>query len=75
MTMAKYFLPFGFLFGIANDQLLCQTVPIQTDRPDQTECPFIVPAHYIQMEHGLLLENIDDSSAVYTYPLRCGSTA
>jgi hypothetical protein len=25
---------------------------IQTDRPDQTECPFIVPVHYFQFEAG-----------------------
>ena len=25
---------------------------IQTDRPDQTECPFITPRHYFQLENG-----------------------
>ena len=31
--------------------------PIQTDRPDQTECPFIVPINYIQIENGFTIEN------------------
>lgn len=29
---------------------------IQTDRPDQTECPFIVPRNYIQLENGFSYE-------------------
>ena len=29
-----------------------QAPPIQTDRPDQTECPFITPMGYIQIENG-----------------------
>ncbi|WP_264565954.1 transporter [Flavobacterium sp. N3904] len=32
---------------------------IQTDRPDQTECPFIVPQNYFQLENGLSFEQID----------------
>ncbi len=30
---------------------------IQTDRPDQTECPFITPFKYIQVENGFTIEN------------------
>jgi len=29
---------------------------IQTDRPDQTECPFITPLHYLQLETGFSFE-------------------
>lgn len=29
---------------------------IQTDRPDQTECPFIVPKNYFQFENGFSYE-------------------
>ena len=32
--------------------------PIQLDRPDQTECPFITPKGYIQMENGFLIETL-----------------
>ena len=34
-----------------------QNMPsIQTDRPDQTECPFITPLHYLQLETGFSFE-------------------
>jgi hypothetical protein len=34
-----------------------QTLPaIQLDRPDQTECPFIVPVNHFQMESGFIYE-------------------
>jgi len=32
--------------------------PIQTDRPDQTECPFIVPKKHFQAETGFLYEKL-----------------
>lgn len=35
---------------------------IQTDRPDQTECPFIVPKNYFQMENGFSYEKINANS-------------
>jgi hypothetical protein len=40
--------------------------PIQTDRPDQTECPFIVPTNYFQFENGFSYEktNTDLSEIV-----------
>ena len=47
-----FFLPF---FAIS------QTLPtIQTDRPDQTECPFIVPKNYFQFENGFSFEKINN---------------
>ncbi|WP_367772953.1 transporter [Flavobacterium sp. WC2421] len=34
-----------------------QNMPsIQTDRPDQTECPFITPVGYLQLENGFSFE-------------------
>ncbi len=35
---------------------------IQTDRPDQTECPFIVPTNYLQMENGFSFQKTDNDS-------------
>ena len=49
--MSKYIISFGLLFGMQACKLFGQT-SIQLDRPDQTECPFIVPAKYIQLENG-----------------------
>ena len=45
-----------------------QIEPIQTDRPDQTECPFIVPYKYIQMENGFVLEKSNPNVNSFTYP-------
>jgi hypothetical protein len=42
--------------------------PIQLDRPDQTECPFIVPKGYIQVETGFNYEDIGNGLKSYTYP-------
>jgi hypothetical protein len=42
--------------------------PIQCDRPDQTECPFIVPSNHFQMETGFSYERTDESSEAYLYP-------
>ncbi len=35
---------------------------IQTDRPDQTECPFIVPTNYFQFENGFSYQKTNDDS-------------
>ena len=38
---------------------------IQTDRPDQTECPFIVPSNYFQFENGFVYQKTnEDVSAI-----------
>jgi hypothetical protein len=42
--------------------------PIQLDRPDQTECSFIVPKGYIQVESGLAFEKENALLKNYTYP-------
>jgi Putative MetA-pathway of phenol degradation len=52
----------------ANVFILAQSGPIQIDRPDQTECPFIVPTKYIQVEHGFLVEKINSTDKTYNYP-------
>jgi Putative MetA-pathway of phenol degradation len=48
-------------------QIDAQTT-IQTDRPDQTECPFITPVGFIQAENGLSYENIDKDNKSITLP-------
>ncbi len=52
-----------FVFG----QLKAQQ-PIQTDRPDQTECPFITPKGYLQAENGFTYENINKNNKVISLP-------
>ena len=41
---------------------------IQTDRPDQTECPFIVPTNYLQMENGFSYQKTDDNNSEIITP-------
>ena len=43
-------------------------LPIATDRPDQTECPFIVPKGYFQAENGFVYEKTDANSHAIAYP-------
>lgn len=42
----------SFLFGCINPLLGQQIGRMETDRPDQTECPFIVKQGYVQVEMG-----------------------
>lgn len=59
----KIKLPFIILLILF--QFICnaQDLPsIQTDRPDQTECPFITPEGYLQIENGFSYEKIDNNS-------------
>ncbi len=42
--------------------------PIATDRPDQTECPFIVPKGYIQAENGFFYEKTTKNSQSMAFP-------
>ncbi len=45
------------ILGGLSNTLFGQMLPsIQLDRPDQTECPFITPTRYIQIENGILNE-------------------
>lgn len=42
---------------IVNHFCFAQNLPsIQTDRPDQTECPFITPRYFLQFENGFTFE-------------------
>ena len=67
--MAKYFIPFAIYFGSTTDSLFGQSLSaIQLDRPDQTECPFITPHKYIQVENGFTFETIDQNQKTYNYP-------
>lgn len=42
--------------------------PIATDRPDQTECPFIVPKGFFQAENGLVYEKSNPISSLMAHP-------
>jgi hypothetical protein len=50
-------------------KLLSQELPsIETDRPDQTECPHIVPAKHFQLESGFNYEYVNKDEQNYIYP-------
>ena len=54
------------LFSIlGNAQILPS---IQTDRPDQTECPFIVPTNYFHFENGFSYQKNNDNSSEIIAP-------
>jgi len=44
------------------------TEPIQLDRPDQTECPFITPKKYIQIESGCNIERVNIEQLSFVTP-------
>ncbi|MEI7736406.1 MAG: transporter [Ferruginibacter sp.] len=48
----KYIVPILLIFISFQQQVFSQQGPIETDRPDQTESPSIVPKKWIQMETG-----------------------
>ncbi len=67
--MSKYIISLGFFLGsIAENTFAQSIVPIQLDRPDQTECPFIVPKGYIQVENGFTFEKIDNNTKTINFP-------
>ena len=41
---------------------------METDRPDQTECPFIVPVHWLQFETGFNFERNSPYEHTFVYP-------
>ncbi len=41
---------------------------METDRPDQTECPFIVPVNWVQFESGFNFEKNAPGSHTFVYP-------
>ena len=67
--MAKYFFTLGVIISISYKPLFAQTLPpIQLDRPDQTECPFITPKKYIQVENGFSVEKINSNQRTFIHP-------
>lgn len=67
--MAKYFIGLTFFFG-ATESLFGQEVlpSIQLDRPDQTECPYIVPKNHFQFESGFTYEKVNENEENFLYP-------
>lgn len=53
---------FAFFILFVNPSYTQDMTSIQTDRPDQTECPFITPKHYFQIESGFSYEKGHDDS-------------
>lgn len=54
--------------GLFYCQRSMSQTPIQLDRPDQTECPFIVPRGFIQAENGITFENTNKKNQSLAYP-------
>jgi hypothetical protein len=67
--MARYFITFGLFLGAIPDNVFGQDlIPIQLDRPDQTECPFITPRKYIQVENGFNIEQSENGVKNFSFP-------
>lgn len=67
--MTKNILILIVFAGVSNAKLYGQEIaPIQTDRPDQTETPFTVPANHFQMENGFSFEQTDNNTQSFTEP-------
>ncbi|QKJ62068.1 transporter [Flavobacterium sp. M31R6] len=64
----KNFILIIFFLSIANYAISQDLPSIQTDRPDQTECPFITPKGYFQFENGFSYEKIDGDSKSIVAP-------
>ncbi|MDQ3143038.1 MAG: transporter [Bacteroidota bacterium] len=57
------------LVFISSQVLWCQEMePIQTDRPDQTETPSLIPKNYLQIETGFSYEKDKFQNTIYTIP-------
>jgi len=56
-------------FLLITNYALSQDLPsIQTDRPDQTECPFITPKGYFQFENGFSTEKTNSETTTVAIP-------
>ncbi|HSN47858.1 MAG TPA: transporter [Flavobacterium sp.] len=66
--MKKSVLYICFFFLFMNIGKAQELPSIQTDRPDQTECPFITPRHYFQFENGFSYEQIDTDLSAFVAP-------
>jgi hypothetical protein len=58
---------FFIAFLLILKEVSAQTT-IQTDRPDQTECPFVTPKGFIQAENGFVYENINKNNKSLILP-------
>ena len=59
----------AIVFLLFQNTCIAQDLPsIQTDRPDQTECPFITPKHYFQLENGFSYEKNNKNSELIVAP-------
>ncbi|MEX1202040.1 MAG: hypothetical protein WEA59_02260, partial [Ferruginibacter sp.] len=66
--MGRYFIGLIFFLG-TTDSIFGQILPpIQTDRPDQTESPFIVPKSHFQIECGFNFEKVNHQEKNLVYP-------
>ena len=58
----------AFILTFQNTTSAQDLPSIQTDRPDQTECPFITPRHYFQLENGFSYEKNNQNSELIVAP-------
>lgn len=66
--MIQYYL-LVLIFILGKSPIKAQEIPaIATDRPDQTECPFIVPKGYFQAENGFFYEKTSRNTQSMAYP-------
>ena len=56
------------LFSTLNYAISQDLPSIQTDRPDQTECPFITPKGYLQFENGFSVEKTNSEITTMIMP-------
>lgn len=62
-------LPIAAIILFFQNISIAQDLPsIQTDRPDQTECPFITPQHYFQLENGISHEKNNQNTELIVAP-------
>ncbi|HEX8269384.1 MAG TPA: transporter [Flavobacterium sp.] len=70
--MRKQYFGLLFFFGFSANLIAQETVPevepIQTDRPDQTETPAIVPKGMFQVETGFSYERTNDKAKAISAP-------
>ncbi|MEO6734562.1 MAG: transporter [Ferruginibacter sp.] len=66
--MIRYFILLGFVFALNTNPSFGQTDEIETDRPGETESPFIVPENFIQIENGFSIDKQNGESKTYKIP-------
>ena len=66
--MKKILFLLYFILPFSNIAFAQELPSIQTDRPDQTECPFIVPKKYFQLENGFSYEKTNGESKQIVAP-------